>query len=295
MPTSKFDANSNCRLPAYILSWQIRMYYHDIKKSEERKLWYSFLFFAIVGAIISPLIWILLSFFQFPVLPLPWNYIFRADAIYFYLILLVTIISCLHFFKNDLFPMLKLITIEFYSFPLFSDTMIEITTKTWNFNQKHEFIIFGWQPTIGIYMYLALFSTLISISFIYFDHWWKLILTWTYAWNLWGARPFIYEPLQNILPVEMFGNSISFVALVINIFITSSIIVIALIIRVIENSKKRRKRRIEILIGLKVFNKFFQIFHQVFQVYLLLVVHDLRDSLSTSHPTPEILPQIINR
>ena len=202
------------------------MTYQNNLKTEEKKLIKLFLIYAIFSSIISPISWIFFHSFPLPRLPEPWNLVFRLDSIYFYMIIIFSLILSIRYFRLNEFSLAKFITVIFYSFPLVSDSTIQFFTRSWDYSEFHEFILFGWQPTIMIYMYMALLSTLISLTFIYFDRWWQLMLTWTYVWNLWGARPFIYLILENT----------RLVAIMINILITIGILALSLIIKNFEES-----------------------------------------------------------
>ncbi|NHI94855.1 MAG: hypothetical protein EAX96_20365 [Candidatus Lokiarchaeota archaeon] len=187
------------------------------------------LLFAVIGSYLPSI------FFQDPSVAL----LFRVDTFLYFIILGVAIIIGLIVLKNEedkALNLAKLLVMLLFSATLYGDSAVWLITNNLNIGGLHEVHFFGFALPIWAYIYLSIITALLAIFIAMMDHWWQVILTTPYLWNLYLAQPIIYWPLRNIFPMAILGTQISLVALIINSAFTAFIIWAAFYVKKREES-----------------------------------------------------------
>lgn len=174
-------------------------------------------------------------FFQEPSVAL----LFRVDTFLYFIVLSVAIIIGLIFLRNEevrALNLAKLIAMLLFGATLYGDSAVWLITNNLNIGGLHEVHFFGFTLPIWAYIYLSIIASLLAIFIAMMDHWWQVILTTTYLWNLYLAQPIIYWPLRNIFPISILGTQISILALVLNSLFTVFIVWAAYYVKKREES-----------------------------------------------------------
>ena len=190
-------------------------------------------------AIIGPLIWIpLVNFFDFiratlqqqgsqlyndPSMAL----LLRVDTFLYFIVLgAAGIVGAIVFWKeeNRSLHIVKLLVMILYAATLYGDSCVWLITNNGSLHGLHGVHFFGFNLPLFVYIYLSIITALIAIFIAMIDHWWQVILCIPYLWNLFLAQPVLYWPIRAVLPIPVYGGSISLIALIINIAFTAFII-----------------------------------------------------------------------